>query len=391
MRAGVFVVIAVTMALSCAHAREGPIAPGGPNVGLAAVSTADRDDPHRLWGEWTFYIPASHDRVEVVPQRQGRFHLNALKFLESYCTDCLKIMSLKNNGDGTIDLVVRITHPFKGHPEYTAFDVKGIIMFDGSYEYGNPFSKEPPYPEPYRISWRLRGDPELLNPDGWTWRWSPSYDSGSDLPMFNYWPGKHSMGCPTANLNGFRNFYTHDQRHMFATDGTAERTYRIWLPPGEPVVAGYAVEACWEPPIKTPVTDPLNDFPISANQSEPYIFNLVVNNNEPITKSPCCGFGDPDYCSDLWVECAAWSGITPGYDGGNTYVYFIYLDGDYTGVGPLFQCYHPEDGIYSQFRGDLTEQYPDGAYRELVRFCTPPTAIPKNVVIDVYDFTIDLD
>src|SRR4030042_3017822 len=91
--------------------------------------------PYRLWGEWTFYISAVHDRVDVVPQRDLHLHLNALKFLEDYCKNCLQIVSIKNNGDSTVDLTVRITHPFKGFPQYTGFDVKGVIMFNGSFDW----------------------------------------------------------------------------------------------------------------------------------------------------------------------------------------------------------------------------------------------------------------
>ena len=248
----------------------------------AAIVDRDTADPHRLWGEWLFIFDASHENVQAVPQRGARFHFNSAKFLETYCTDCLQIVRMKNNGDGTIDLTVRLKHPFTGHPELTGFDVKGIIMFPGSLEYRWTGSKTWPYYNGrFRVSWRELGDPELLNPDGYSPRWSPSWDSGSSLPIFNYWPGKYSKGTPTANLNGYIDFYTDEQRHMFRSYGVEERTYHIWLPPG-PLVAGYAVEACWEPPTVTPVTDPLNDFPISANQQEPYHFEHIVNNNEPI-------------------------------------------------------------------------------------------------------------
>ena len=240
------------------------------------------DDPHRLWGEFTFYIDETHTNVDVVPKRNGRFHLNALKFLEDYCSDCLEIVKIQNNGDSTIDLTIRITHPFTGFPEYTGFDVKGIIMFDGSWTHEGHFY-HPPWPEPFRVSWRGLGDPQVLNADGYTLRWSPSYDSGNSQPIFNYYEGKYASGTPTANLNAYKNFYTHENRHMFMTDGAVTRTYTIWLPPGEVITAGYAVEACWEPPLNTPVTDPINDFPLTANQVEAYEFKCILNDGEIIT------------------------------------------------------------------------------------------------------------
>ena len=291
-------------ALGCAAS-----SPVTPDPGIQQTQAQrTKDDPHRLWGEYSLFINEAHDRVDVVPRREARFHLNALKFLESYCSDCLKITGIKNNGDGTIDLTVQITHPFNGFPQYTGFDVKGIIMFNGSHVlFAGNGSYRYELPENPRVSWRLLGDPELLNADGYIRRWAPSYDSGSDLPIFNYWPGKYSSGAPTADVNAYLNFYTDEERHMFRADESAERTYHIWLPPG-PVVAGYAVEACWEPQTVTPVTNPLTDFPSSANQPEPYHLKWVINNGDPIKAySGCChGSGD---CQDGHVEINQWPGI----------------------------------------------------------------------------------
>ncbi len=302
------------MLVGCAHSAGNPIStiPSG-SESSEVVPTPQaidmRDGPYRLWGEWTFFFNAEHDRVDVVPQRNGRFHLNALKFLEEYCADCLQITGLENNGDGTIDLTVKITHPFPGLPQYTGFDVKGIIMFNGSLEFPPPENHKLPLPSLCYISWRELGDPEVLNSDGYTHRWSPVHDSGSGLPIFNYWEGKYAIGVPNAGLNAYLNFYSDTERHMFRTNTQVTRTYRIWLPPGESVVAGYAIEACWEPPTVTPVIDPAEDFPITANQAEPYHFKVILNNGEPIlVGSGCCGFG-PDPCSDFRFPVREWDDI----------------------------------------------------------------------------------
>jgi hypothetical protein len=235
-----------------------------------------------------------------------------LKFLESYCEDCVKIISIYNNGDGTVDLAVKITHPFPGHPEYTGFDVKGIIMFNGSKIYDENGLGYPLWPETYRLSWRELGDPELLNADGYTHRWSPWYDSGSDKAIFNYWAGKYSSGTPTANINGFLYFYSNEERHMFECDESVTRTYHISLPPG-PVVVGYAVEACWEPPTVTPVVNPATDFPFSANQPEAYHFKFVVNDGNPVTDPDCCNWKNWTV-HEVRAEVQFWYTNLPGYD-----------------------------------------------------------------------------
>jgi hypothetical protein len=358
MRQTVLAVIFLTAVVGCAREASAPISP--PLEGLSQTTLAQEpNDPHRLFGEWTFFIDAEHERVDVVPRREGRFHLNALKFLESYCTDCLKITGIKNNGDSTIDLTVQITHPFKGYPEYTGFDVKGIIMFNGSYEYPNKegLGTWNYLPEPtFRVSWRLRGDPELINADGYTPRWRPNWDEGSDKPIFKYWNGKYSSGTPNADLNAFLNFYSQEERHMFSVNSSVSRTYKIWLPPGQPVIAGYAVEACWEPPTVIPVKNPLTDFPTSANQPEPYHLKWVVNNGEPVKAySECCqGNGD---CSDMRVEVKQWGGITVDR--------FIKSSEEPFGQqGALAPCEPPQEDVLSNGGGwDGSVSYPPGKYQ----------------------------
>ncbi|HEX9744129.1 MAG TPA: hypothetical protein VGB30_01770 [bacterium] len=200
---------------------------------------------------------------------------------------------------------VKITHPFPDNPEFTGFDVKGIIMFNGSWETDWKSKHFFPYDEVARVSYREYGDPELINADGYSPRWCPEWPSGSEMPIFNYWEGKYSNGTPTANINGFLNFYTDEERHMFRVGQTVTRTYHIALPPG-PVIAGYAVDACWEPPLVTPVSDPLTDFPYSANQPEPYYFRLVLNNDQVIEDLDCCGSALNNDCSEIWVEWRTW-------------------------------------------------------------------------------------
>jgi len=339
------------MVLGCAQGS--PVVPdetSTPDLSAAQSSAID-EGPYRLWGEWDMFISADHERVDVVPKRTARFHLNALKFLEETCTNCLQILSVRNNHDGTIDLTIRITHPFRGYPQYTGFDVKGIIMFDGSYEFPKTDEDEQiPVPgTSFLISWREMGDPEVVNADGLTFRWNPEWDEGSSRPILNYWPGRWSNGTPTAHINAYLNFYSHEERHMFAHDRSVTRTYHIWLPP-EPIVAGYAVEACWEPPNVTPVTDPLTDFPVTANQPEAYLFETVVYNGNPITDcEDCCDDYDCEkfrFHFEEWYEpYGHWWGFYCPYpgckgDGGSnlTFPQCSEYEGWYETPGPQGLC-----------------------------------------------------
>jgi hypothetical protein len=311
MRNTILLMLLIAVITGCAR---DPVVPPSKSVEQPVLrANADVwEGPYHLWSEHTFYINENHDKIDAVPRRQGRLHLNALKFLESYCEDCVKIISIYNNGDGTVDLAVKITHPFPGHPEYTGFDVKGIVMFNGSEVNEETQPGHPLWPQPFRMSWRELGDPELLNADGYTHRWSPWYDSGSDKPIFKYWAGKHSSGTPTANINGFLYFYSNEERHMFECDESVTRTYHISLPPG-PVVVGYAVEACWEPPTVTPVVNPATDFPFSANQPEAYHFKFVVNDGNPVTDPDCCNYENWTV-HEVRAEIQFWYKNLPGYE-----------------------------------------------------------------------------
>jgi len=357
--------------------------------------------PYRLWGEFDIIIDESHSKADIVPKRQPRFHLNALKFLESGYVNFLKITGLKNNGDGTIDLTVQITHPFPGLPQFTGFDVKGIIMFEGSYLFNSTDWTWPLYPEKLRAAWRILGDPELLNADGYTYRWSPWHNSGSDLPIFNYWHGKYATGTPTANINGFLNFYSMEERHIFEHDASVSRTYHIALPPG-PLVAGYAVEACWEPPLVKPVTNPIEDFPITANQPECYRFKVVVNDGNPITEDDiynCCNYG-PFYDTSVHgvrLELDYWYLSADPYEFYGKYRYDTGNNIWNFHSGPTYpddMC----DGATENWKcvsGDSYWKEGSGIYLfiglEWHHYYKYPDLPPLSVAIDLYEVVVELE
>jgi hypothetical protein len=267
-------------------------------------------------------------------------------------------------------------------------------MFNGSRVYqrveSNQKPKFPLFPQEFRTSWRKLGDPEILNPDGYSFRWSPYYDSGSELPIFNYYEGKFTKGTPTSNINAYLNFYSNEERHMFEHDQAVSRTYHIFLPPG-PVTAGYAIEACWEPPINEPVQNPVTDFPYSANQPEAVRFNYVVNEGLSITLDDLCCFSPPTVEQarvevDYWYYypnwhvydyCGAWS---PEFANGSG------------GYGPLTPCNGP-DNWYCMFP-HAYYKLDDGYYQFLAfiwydkDFSIP---IPEHLfAVTLFELEIDL-
>ncbi len=390
-----FLLLLAAILIGCAETN--PVYPDRPShetdpySTVAALTQRADSGPYRLWGQWRWFISEDHSEIEIVPLRAGDFHFNALKFLEGGpCYDCLTIDSISPGSEpGTVDIEVTIRHPFPSdNLVYTGFDVKGILMFSSSYHCHTSGGQGnyPPDGEPARISWREYGDPEVLNPDGYSYRWSPSYDSGSSQPILNYWPGNYALGEPDAHINAHMNYYTHENRHMFYPGYEVTRTYSVWLPPG-PITSGYAVEACWEPPLVDPVNDPANDFPITANQPEPYLFTYEWNNGEPVTEDApaCCGWTSD--CNDQSIQIERWYGDDVIYT-------TIQMENFGYGSGwPVsgIPCDDPLDGYRGM--GLDPSWFNDGQYRWLVHAYNPAFfGVNKyNLVFTMIDFEIDLD
>ena len=88
-----------------------------------------------LWGLWQFRGDTQTEEFDIIPLRHGMIHLNALVFLEPPANILLRVMNLSFS-PGQIDVDIQLTHPFLGKTEYTAFDVKGILITpanDNSY------------------------------------------------------------------------------------------------------------------------------------------------------------------------------------------------------------------------------------------------------------------
>ena len=93
-----------------------------------------------------------------------------------------------------------------------------------------------------------------------------------NLPIFDYSKGKYAYGDNVdTTVNPYKLFDDGSPRRMFKHNDVFTRTYHIKPPdmPG-PFEFGYVVSACWAPPTKTPVTNPLIDFPIIANCEDAY-------------------------------------------------------------------------------------------------------------------------
>ena len=247
-----------------------PLVPDNINHGIVASA----DQSHYLLYDALIQIdPSDPENIqyEIFPLRMSSVHLNILKLLEDApCTDCFKIVGFDIPEPGFLNVDIEITHPFPD-PDLTAFDVRGIIMFDGSHVF--PATG-------VTVSDSTLGDGELLNPDGYTSLYNASTFGSAPGPYTGYYEGNFSTPTmPDGDVNGYIRHISDDPsntRNAFFAGDSDVSPYHLKIPSG-PFVLGYAVDANWAPPISSPVEDPMQDFGLNANSPEPWKLDAYEN------------------------------------------------------------------------------------------------------------------
>ena len=236
------------------------------------------------WGCWKMFIPADHSRVDVTPARSGEFHYNVKVLLEvAPCDNCIRVSKFVNNGDGTVSVDVKIRHPYPGDSYFTGFDVRGILYTTAHY---NIEQTIPPIDILHQFPALETGDPQLLNPDGYTDAYHPSKHWLPPHPiLLEYQPGGDLGGTYDEDdivplkydeIWPYKCFYSSEERRQFPPWEVITRTYHIALPPGE-WEFGYSVDAVWAQPVNVPVYNIVTDFPMQANTLDLYRLDMFVS------------------------------------------------------------------------------------------------------------------
>ncbi|MFH1676465.1 MAG: hypothetical protein ABIC40_05515 [bacterium] len=261
-----------------------PIAPDT-NPGLQKAQETQTVSGNRvLWGMWQFRFDLKNQTAEIVPFREAFAHVNVTSLLEPKPLTFLKIdegtlqVDVPNN---TIEVDVILTHPLPKNPEYMGFDVRGILITDGTLS-GFDF-------DPNLVMSDLT-ETRLENADGYTRWWNPMEFTKPGI--LGYTDGKLGKSNKKVNyasiINGYKYFADglglNDDvmapivmlgRGRFSPSSTNSRHYSLKFGPdaGDFMVFNYAVDASWESPTNMPPTS-LEDFPMKANCLEP--FNIKV-------------------------------------------------------------------------------------------------------------------
>jgi len=281
-------ILVLLLLTACSQPFNDPVSLNFDNTPL--LKESDVEPCFITWGVYDMVIARDGSSCSVAPNRTAEaywgYHLNAVKLLEvSPGKNCIRIEKIEVLPEGNLAVDISITHPYN-HPCYTGFDVRGIIMFPSSqYVYDDEWRAkvgwEPYFRWFYRYADSGQGDAELINTDGYTgifarddnanMQWGDYYlEEG--FPIFGYYEGVLATGDDLGNINGYKNYYSNETRHMFEVNETVTRTFVIHPPSEGNIEAAYAVYAHWVEPSVLPVTDPASDFPPEANSPCPYTF-----------------------------------------------------------------------------------------------------------------------
>ncbi len=272
--------VAISVFAGCSGASN-PVNPSVQNSGARVENSGNR----MLWGMWHVAIDAEALRAEVTPYRSAEFTANVTRFMQPPVSPTNMVqISIGPGGDpssGFFVVDVTLRHPFPGMNMYNGFDVRGILLSDGSVTGAHD-------------STVLRAGADntrLLNPDGYTRWWNyPEFTSYETI--FGYTHGKLAPpGQPSATVNPYKYFADElgaedpvwaldpGSRGVFSTQpGTNQRRYEIQFPMNGPQVVldfDYAVDASWSQPDKSFAPEyPEEAFDLSANCMEAYMAHV---------------------------------------------------------------------------------------------------------------------
>ena len=270
-----FTIIAVVLMLlvSCSSQNQSDTDPVSVDP-VIHQTAAESQAGHTLWGYWNLLIDPEAENlsdIEIVPVREADLHFNIIRLLEQApCNTCFQVVGFSNNGDGTFDLEIRITHPFT-ELELTAFDCRGIIMFDGTKVISDSGDT---------ISLMSMYGGELLNAEGYTRLYNYLTEGQGPGGLEGYIKGKlASPYAPNATINGYIRHFTPPEntnpRNALLTSSSVTKTYTMAFPTPHQFVIGYAIDVSWAVPDTIPVTNPMTDFPPDANSLEAWKIELA--------------------------------------------------------------------------------------------------------------------
>ena len=312
------------MLIGCSKGGHSPVSPDQPDLQIQIqTDSTGTNSYHQLWGYWQCELDPGVQEINIVPARTTQLHINIAKAIDASMGMSLQLIPGESDyPNGLFVVRMGITHPFPGLTEFSAFDVRTILITTAEHTAGD---------------FNLPGenDPSVLNPDGYTRWWNPL-----DFPVpgfLGYNPGAFGKDPPpgmsiSSTINPYKQFATaltdyYEVKYLTMVPPNSElgrgvlhddtTNYRKWefqfpvTPEGVKIYFNYAVDVSWEMPDNVPPMVP-NDFPIEANCPEAFIVDAKVTGNTlwAISGSPLGG-GQLSLEIDVWD----WQGWLDEYEG----------------------------------------------------------------------------
>jgi len=256
-------VLGISLLLAgCSGSSDNPILPDD-NITPATQSDSSRHSQTHMWGMWTFHVDFASGTVEAIPNRQAEFTCNVVNFLNAKENSLTWIINSAEAGPGyvEIDIDVTVTHPFPGMPHYNGYDVRGVLLGNGSLSLN--YNPDLVYPA-INMDQFMLPDPDdgVGGPDGYT-RWFNMQEfSEGGMPLFQYTHGSQADPAfdGNATLSPYKyfadslesdgdlwTFLTENSNldGVFSSGASNTRNFHLRFPDSTGTVFGYAVIANW--------------------------------------------------------------------------------------------------------------------------------------------------
>lgn len=266
--------------------RGNPVQPVHQPEEISALPSGNSDS-HLCLGMYSISIDSETLTVTAVPARTSDVHLNLSRvFINTFNLAIAVIPGESDPANGLFTLDFTLTHPIPMHPEFTAFDIRGIVMSPGSLDIDT-------------VIFSGLDETQLENADGFSRWWNPT--EFTDPGIFGYEDGlftNTTSGVLTATVNPFKYFAdilgpTDDLsavpgqaldsefgRLLFSSGTSNTRRYSLRFPmdPTPVIEFGYVIDGSWAESTPNPPGEVPDDFPFDANQPEAY--NIVFHTTE---------------------------------------------------------------------------------------------------------------
>ncbi len=264
MKYQITITMVLTVSLFLIVSCSGGSNPVNPDTANDLTANTGQSTQTHLWGYYDVCLDFETGEITATQNRTAELSVNVVKFLNN-TPGCLMFNLneiIPGPGYYDVDLDVILTHPFNGLPEFNGYDVRGILIGNGSGNMGY-------YPADI-LKYPINGSDQFMmddpddgvgGPDGYT-RWFNKPEFTSET-IFGYYPGQFaSPGLNgNANLNPYKyfadglgatqnlwDFLNSTPDHGVLSSGTTcSRNYYIRFPDPDPGVSfGYAFMANWD-------------------------------------------------------------------------------------------------------------------------------------------------